>query len=71
MKIVGDNFYLQAFSEPGRQDALLDFVIRKDLGDVVVGGCLGHSDHETSNESSVFFRLSLLLTYLKKPFLLS
>ena len=39
----------QVLGEPTRKDALLDllFVNREGLvGDVVVGGCLGHSDHK-------------------------
>ena len=43
------NFLSQVLSEPTRKDALLDllFVNREGLvGDVMVGGCLGHSDHE-------------------------
>jgi len=46
---VGDNFLSQVLSEPARKDALLDllFVNREGLvGDVMVGGCLGHSDRE-------------------------
>ncbi|GAB0210316.1 mitochondrial enolase superfamily member 1 [Grus japonensis] len=49
LKFVGDNFLSQILSEPTRKDALLDllFVNREGLmGDVMVGDCLGHSDHE-------------------------
>ena len=44
-----DNFLTQLVSEPTREGALLDllFVNREGLvGDVVVGGHLGHSDNE-------------------------
>jgi len=46
---VEDNFLRQLVSEPTRGGALLDllFTNREGLvGDVVVGGCLGLSDHE-------------------------
>ncbi|KAK4827172.1 hypothetical protein QYF61_015134 [Mycteria americana] len=49
LKFVGDDFLSQVLSEPTRKDALLDllFVNREGLvGDVMVGGCLGHSDYE-------------------------
>ena len=49
MKFVGDNILSQVLSEPARKDALLDLLLvnREGLvGDVMVGGCLGHSDHE-------------------------
>ncbi|XP_040977464.1 uncharacterized protein LOC121232961 [Aquila chrysaetos chrysaetos] len=49
LKSVGDNFLSQVLREPTRKDALLDllFVNREGIvGDVLVGGCLGHSDHE-------------------------
>ena len=49
LKFVGDNFLSQVLSEPARKDALLGllFVNREGLvGDVMVGACLGHSDHE-------------------------
>lgn len=47
-KYVEDNFLSHALSEPTRKDALLDllFLNRGLVGDVMVGGCLGHSDHE-------------------------
>lgn len=47
-EFVGDNFLSQAFKEPTRKDALLDFpfVNRVGLmGDMMVGGCLGYNDH--------------------------
>ena len=43
------NFLAQVLREPTRKGALLDlvFVNREGLmGEVVIGGCLGHSDHE-------------------------
>ncbi|KAK4807752.1 hypothetical protein QYF61_023585 [Mycteria americana] len=46
---VEDNFLTELVSEPTREGSLLDllFVNREGLvGDVTVGGCLGHSDHE-------------------------
>ncbi|KAK4826087.1 hypothetical protein QYF61_005046 [Mycteria americana] len=46
---VADNFLTQLVTEPTREDALLDlvFVNREGVvGDVTVGGCLGHSDNE-------------------------
>ena len=49
LKFVEDNFFAQALSEPARKGALLDslFVNKEGLvGDVTVGGCLGHSDHK-------------------------
>jgi len=38
----------QVLSEPTRKDALLDWLFenRGLVGDVMVGGSLGHSDHE-------------------------
>ena len=44
-----DNFLTQLVSEPPREGALLDLLLvnREGLmGDVMVGGCLGHNDHE-------------------------
>ncbi|KAK4827898.1 LOW QUALITY PROTEIN: hypothetical protein QYF61_022321 [Mycteria americana] len=49
LECVEDNVLTQLVSEPTREGALLDllFVNREGLvGDVMVGGCLGHSDHE-------------------------
>jgi len=49
LKFVGDNVLSQVLSEPTRKDALLDllFVNREGLvRDVMVSGCLGHSDHD-------------------------
>ena len=49
LKHVEDNFLVQVLREPTRKGALLDllFVNREGLmGKVVIGGCLGHSDHE-------------------------
>ncbi|KAK4827846.1 LOW QUALITY PROTEIN: hypothetical protein QYF61_021983 [Mycteria americana] len=49
LECVEDNFQTQLVSEPTREGALLEllFVNREGLaGDVMVGGCLGHSDHE-------------------------
>ncbi|PKU30465.1 rna-directed dna polymerase from mobile element hypothetical protein [Limosa lapponica baueri] len=50
LKSVGDdNFLSQVLSEPTRKDALLDFFVNREglVGDVMVGVCLSHSDHET------------------------
>ncbi|KAJ7428451.1 hypothetical protein WISP_01229 [Willisornis vidua] len=50
LKWIEDNFLLQLVNEPTRGGGLLDllFTNREGLvGDVVVRGCLGHSDHET------------------------
>ena len=49
LECVGDNFLTQLVKEPTRGNKILDllFVNREGLvGDVKVGGCLGHSDHE-------------------------
>jgi len=49
LQCVKDNFLTQLVSEPTRGSALLDllFTHREGLvGDVVVRGCLGLSDHE-------------------------
>ncbi|PKU41370.1 adaptin ear-binding coat-associated protein 1 [Limosa lapponica baueri] len=49
LECVGDNFLTQLVREPTREGALLDllFINREGLvGDVTVGGRLGHSDHE-------------------------
>jgi len=49
LECVEDNFLTQLVSEPTRGCASLDllFTNREGLvGDVVVGGCLGLSDHE-------------------------
>ncbi|GAB0202648.1 hypothetical protein GRJ2_002730400 [Grus japonensis] len=49
LECVEDNFLTQLVSEPTREDASLDllFTNREGLvGDVVVGGCLGLSNHE-------------------------
>lgn len=46
---AGDNFLSQTLSETPQKDALLDLLFvdsRGLLWDVVVCGCLGHSDHE-------------------------
>lgn len=46
---VGGKFSSQLLNEPTRKDALLDllFVNREELmGNVMGGGCLGHSDHK-------------------------
>ena len=46
---MGDNFLTQLVKEPARGSKILDllFVNREGLvGDVKVGGRLGHSDHE-------------------------
>lgn len=51
LKIIGNNSLSQVRREPTRKDALLDllFVNREGLvGNVMVGGCLGHSDHEST-----------------------
>ncbi|GAB0176377.1 hypothetical protein GRJ2_000102900 [Grus japonensis] len=49
LECVEDNFLTQLVSEPTREGTPLDllFANREGLvGDVMVGGCLGHSDHE-------------------------
>ncbi|GAB0203729.1 hypothetical protein GRJ2_002838500 [Grus japonensis] len=49
LECVEDNFLTQLVSEPTREGAPLDLLLvnREGLvGDVMVGGCLGHSDHE-------------------------
>lgn len=49
LKFVGGNFSSQVLCESTRKDALLDllFVTREGLlGDVIVGGCLAHSDQQ-------------------------
>ena len=49
LKHIGDNFLVQVLRELTRRGALLDllFVNREGLaGQVVIGGCLGHSDHK-------------------------
>jgi len=46
---VEDNFLTQLVSEPTRGGASLDLLFTNKeglVGHVVVGGCLGHSDHE-------------------------
>jgi len=46
---VEDNFLTQLVSDPTRKGTLLDmlFAVGEGLvGDVMVGGCLGHSEHE-------------------------
>ncbi|PKU43807.1 hypothetical protein llap_5873 [Limosa lapponica baueri] len=50
LECVEDNFFTQLVSEPTRESALLDLLLvnREELvGEVKVGGHLGHSDHET------------------------
>ncbi|GAB0210072.1 hypothetical protein GRJ2_003473000 [Grus japonensis] len=48
LECVEDNFLTQLVSEPTREGVLLDllFVNRGLVGDVIFGGCLGHSNHE-------------------------
>ena len=49
LKHTEDHFLVQVLREMTRKGALLDllFVNREGLmGQVVIGGCLGHSDHE-------------------------
>ena len=48
LECVGDNFLTQLVKESTRGSKILDllFVNREGLGDVKVGGRLGHSDHE-------------------------
>ena len=46
---IEDNFLVQVLREPTRKGSLLDllFVNKEGLmGEVVIGGCLDHSDHE-------------------------
>ncbi|PKU39622.1 adaptin ear-binding coat-associated protein 1 [Limosa lapponica baueri] len=50
LEYVDDNFLMQVVSGPTRESALLDLLLvnRDELvGEVKVGGRLGHSDHET------------------------
>jgi len=54
LECVEDNFLMQLVGEPTGESALLDllFTSREGLvGDVVVGGCLGLSDHEMTEFS--------------------
>lgn len=49
LNFVGDNFVSQVLIESTKEDALLDLLFMKReglMGDVLVGGCLDHSDHE-------------------------
>lgn len=49
LKCVEDNFLSQVFSKPTRKVALLDLIFldrERLMGDVTVGGYLGHSDHK-------------------------
>ena len=49
MKHLDDNFLVQVLTEPTRKGALLDLLLENReglVGDVVIGGRLGHSDHE-------------------------
>ncbi|GAB0190604.1 hypothetical protein GRJ2_001525700 [Grus japonensis] len=49
LKHLDDNFLVQVLKEPMRKGALLDLLLvnREGLvGEVAIGGCLGHSDHE-------------------------
>ncbi|GAB0207049.1 ubiquitin-associated protein 1 [Grus japonensis] len=49
LKHLDDNFLVQLLKEPTRKGALLDLLLvnREGLvGEVAIGGCLGHSDHE-------------------------
>lgn len=45
---VEDNFLTQLVSEPTREGSPLDWFVNREglVGDVMVGGRLGHSDHE-------------------------
>lgn len=44
---MSDTFFSQGLSEPTRKDALLNLLfVNRGLGDLMVGGCLGHNDHE-------------------------
>ena len=45
---ISQNHQYKLVREPIREGAPLDllFVNREGLGDVMVGGCLGHSDHK-------------------------
>lgn len=42
------NFLTQGLREPSRKDALLDLFVNTEglMGDVMIGDCLGHIDHE-------------------------
>lgn len=49
LKHIGDNFLVQVLRELTRKGVLLDSLLvnREALkGGMVIGGCLGHSDHE-------------------------
>ncbi|KAF4792858.1 hypothetical protein TURU_116628 [Turdus rufiventris] len=48
LECLEDDFLLQLVSEPTSEGIMLDLLFARDglVGDVVVGGCLGHSDHE-------------------------
>lgn len=46
MKFVGGNFLSQVLSESARKHAFPDLLFVNRERDVMVGYCLGHSDHE-------------------------
>ncbi|GAB0202528.1 mitochondrial enolase superfamily member 1 [Grus japonensis] len=49
LKHLDDNFLVQVLKEPTRKGALLDLLLMNReglLGEMAIGGCLGHSDHE-------------------------
>ncbi|GAB0183186.1 hypothetical protein GRJ2_000783900 [Grus japonensis] len=49
LECVEDNVLTQLVSEPTREGSPLDLLLAKTeglVGDVMVGGCLGHNDHE-------------------------
>jgi len=49
LKHLEDNFLVQVLREPTRKGALLDLLLENReglVGDVAIGGHLGHNDHE-------------------------
>ena len=53
LECVGDDFLTQLVKEPTRGSKILDLLfvnIECLVGNVKVGGCLGHSDHEMLDE---------------------
>ncbi|GAB0176455.1 mitochondrial enolase superfamily member 1 [Grus japonensis] len=49
LKHLDDNFLVRLLKEPTRKGALLDLLLMNReglMGEVAIGGCLGHSDHE-------------------------
>jgi len=50
LKHAKDYFLVQVLREPPRKAALLDLFVNREvlMGKMVIGGCLGHSDHEVA-----------------------